>query len=148
MKKILAAVFVLSLTLMSTDVFAGSNTGVGFGSVILKGKSGKLMEIIATSINGICCNGGFAITFGTLNYQQGGVIGVNLVDVYVAENMDSLANDIAKGDGEYLDTLAHLMKVDNKDTFKDTLHKNFNKIYTSKDITSKDVVANIRQINS
>jgi len=62
--------------------------------------------------------------------------------------MDSLANDIAKGHGEYLDTLAHLMKVQNKDTFKNSLHKNFNKIYTSKDVTSKEVVANIKEINS
>jgi len=147
MKKVLAAVFALSLTLVATEVFA-NNAGVGIGTVLLKGKQGKVMELAATCLNGISGNGTFAISTGTLGYKEGSVIGLNLVDEYVAQNMDSLANDIAKGGGEYLDTLAHLMKVENKTAFKDNLHKNFNKIYTSKDVTSKEVVANIKAINS
>jgi len=106
------------------------------------------MELAGTCLNSTSANGTFAITSGTLGYQEGAVIGSNLVDEYVAQNMDSIANDIAKGNGEYLDTLAHLMKVENKDAFKDSLHKNFSKIYTSKDVTSKEVVANIKDINS
>jgi len=147
MKKVLVSVFALCLTLMVTEVFA-NNVGCGFGSVLLKGKQGKVFEVLAVTTNGTSASSTFAITTGTSGYKEGAVIGVNVVDVYVAENMDSLANDIAKGDGEYLDTLAHLMKVENKDTFKDSLHKNFNKIYTSKDVTSKEVVANIKEINS
>ena len=146
MKKSVLAL-VMCFTFVATSVFA-NNVGVGLGTMVLKGKSGKLMEFVATCLNGICGNGTFALTTGTLGYKEGAVIGVNIVDVYVAENMDSLANDIAKGDGEYLDTLAHLMKVENKDAFKDKLHKNFNKIYTSKDVTSKEIVANINQVNS
>jgi hypothetical protein len=146
MKKVLIA-SVLFFSLIGTQVFA-NNAGVGIGTVLLKGKKGKVMELVATCLNGLCGNGTFAITTGTLGYQEGATIGLNLVDIYVAENMDSLANDIAKGNGEYLDTLAHLMKVENKDAFKDKLHKNFNKIYTSKDVTSKEIVANIKEINS
>lgn len=140
-------VLALCFTFVASNVFA-NNAGVGIGTVLLKGKQGKVMELIATCLNGICGNGTFAITTGTLGYKEGAVIGMNTVDVYVAENMEPLANDIAKGDGEYLDTLAFLMKVDNKDSFKDKLHKNFGKIYTSKNVTSKEVVANINEINS
>ena len=140
-------VLTLCLTFAASNVFA-NNAGVGIGTVLLKGKQGKVMELIATCLNGLCGNGTFAITTGTLGYKKGAVIGMNAVDVYVAENMDPLANDIAKGDGEYLDTLAFLMKVENKDAFKDKLHKNFNKIYTSKNVTSKEVVANINEIKS
>jgi len=140
-------VLTLCLTFAASNVFA-NNAGVGIGTVLLKGKQGKVMELIATCLNGLCGNGTFAITTGTLGYKEGAVIGMNAVDVYVAENMDPLANDIAKGDGEYLDTLAFLMKVENKDAFKDKLHKNFNKIYTSKNVTSKEVVANINEIKS
>ena len=60
--------------------------------------------------------------------------------------MENLATDIAKGEGEYVDTLAHLMKVDNKAAFRAKLQKNFDKIYTSKDIKSKEVSANIKNI--
>lgn len=146
MKK-LVVVFALCFTFIASNLFA-NNAGVGIGTVLLKGKQGKVMELIATCLNGLCGNGTFAITTGTLGYKEGAVIGVNIVDVYVAENMDSLANDIAKGDGEYLDTLAHLMKVENKDAFKEKLHNNFNSIYTSEDVTSKEIVANINKINS
>lgn len=146
MKK-LVVVFALCFTFIASNVFA-NNAGVGIGTVLLKGKQGKVMELIATCLNGLCGNGTFAITTGTLGYKEGAVIGINIVDVYVAENMDSLANDIAKGDGEYIDTLAHLMKVENKDAFKEKLHNNFNKIYTSEGVTSTEVVANINQVNS
>ena len=148
MKKVLLAVFALSMILVVSDVFANSNTGCGLGQVVMKGQKGKVFEVLAVTTNATFYTSTFAITTGTSGYKEGLVIGVNIVDVYVAENMDSLANDIAKGDGEYLDTLAHLMKVENKDTFKSTLHNNFNKIYTSKDVTSKEVVANIAALNS
>jgi len=147
MKKVLLVVFALSMTLVlvSGDLFA-NNSGVGIGSVLLKGQRGKVMEVIAVTLNGCSGTITFGITTGTSGYREGQAVGVNLVDVYVAENMDSLANDIAKGEGEYLDTLAHLMKVENKDAFKSNLHNNFNKIFTSKDVTSKEVVANINAL--
>jgi len=62
--------------------------------------------------------------------------------------MDDLANDIAKGDGEYVDTLARIMKVDDRAAFKDKLHKNFNSIYPSKDVTAEEVSANIKKLYS
>lgn len=147
MKKVLVSLFALAITLMVSDVFA-NNVGCGFGTEILKGKKGKVFEVLAVTTNGTSASSTFAITSGTSGYKEGSAIGVNIVDVYVAENMESLANDIAKGDGEYLDTLAHLMKIENKVAFKNNLHKNFNKIYTSKDVTSKEVVANIKEFNS
>ena len=129
------------------NVYA-DNIGPGLGRVALQGKSGKVWEFIGTTLNGICGNGTFAITSGTLGYKEGATIGYNAADLYIAENMDDLANDIAKGDGEYLDTLAQIMKVQDKSAFKDKLHKNFDKIYTSKDITSKEVSDNIKNLNS
>lgn len=147
MKKVLVVLFASFMMFSVSELFA-DNVGCGLGRIVMKGKQGKVFEVLGVTTNATSYSQTFAITSGTSGYKEGVVIGVNLVDVYVAENMDSLANDIAKGDGEYLDTLAHLMKVDNKDAFKDKLHKNFNKIYNSKDVTSKEVVANIKEINS
>lgn len=144
MKKVLVA-SVMFFALAGSQVFA-DNIGPGLGRVLLKGKSGKVMELAGTCLNGTSGNGTFAISTGTLGYKEGAVIAVNLVDEYVAQNMDSLANDIAKGNGEYLETLAHLMKVENKVAFKENLHKNFNKIYTSSDVSSKEVTANIKAL--
>lgn len=145
MKKVLLASTMLLAMFFVADAFA-NNVGCGFGTEILRGKKGKVFEVLAVTTNGTSGSSTFAITTGTSGYREGSTIGVNIVDVYVAENMDNLATDIAKGDGEYLDTLAHLMKVDNKIEFKSKLHQNFNKIYNSKDIQSQEVVANIKDI--
>jgi hypothetical protein len=147
MKKVFIVVVACLMVFAVAEVYA-NNVGCGFGTELMKGKQGKLFEVLAVTTNGTSGSSTFAITTGSSGYKEGAVIGVNMVDVYVAENMDSLATDIAAGRGEYMDTLAHLMKVDNKDAFKDMLHKNFNKIYTSKDITSKQVVTNIRDLQN
>lgn len=146
MKKVLVAFFAATLMFSASNLFA-DNIGAGLGRLVLKGQKGKAMEIIGVTLNAIGTQT-FAITSGTSGYKEGAVIGVNYVDVYIAENMDNLATDIAKGDGEYLDTLATMMKVENRDLFKAKLSKNFNTIFTSKEVTSQEVVANIRNIHN
>lgn len=147
MKKFFLITLSMALSLMVSDAFA-NNVGCGFGTEILKGKQGKVFEVLAVTTNGTSASSTFAITSGTSGYKEGAVIGMNSVDLYIAENMDGIANDIAKGDGEYVDTLAQMMKVENKEAFKAKLHDNFNNIYTSKDITAKEVAENIRRIQN
>lgn len=146
MKKILIAVFTICSMFAVTSVFA-NNVGVGLGTIIFQGKKGKPIELLAATTNNSYTNT-FAITSGTSGYKEGLVIGDKVIEAYVADNMDNLATDIAKGDGEYLEALANLMKVENKNAFKEKLQKNFNKIYNTKDVTSKEVVLNIKQIQN
>jgi len=145
MKKSFVIAFAICVSFVASEVFA-NNVGCGFGSVLLKGKKGKVFEVLAVTTNGTSGSSTFAITTGTSGYKAGQAVGVNIVDEYIAQNMENLATDIAKGEGEYVDTLAHLMKVDNKTAFRAKLQKNFGKIYTSKDIKSKEVAANIKNI--
>ena len=148
MKKFITLATVSLFALGASASYAGGNTGCGLGSVLLKGKKGKVWELAATCLNGLCGNQSFAITSGTLGYQEGAVIGMNRVETFVAQNMDNLANDIAKGNGEYVDTLASLLEVKDADAFKANLKSNFAKIYTSDSITSKEVVANIKEVSN
>ncbi len=143
--KIAALAVAVCLVGSSAGVFA-DNVGPGLGRVLLKGKSGKLMELVGMTLNGICGNGMFAITFGTLGYQDKAVIGMASADSFIAENMDALASDIAKGNGEYLDTLAMLMNVSDTASFKNAVQANFDNIYTSADVTSAEVSARIKAI--
>ena len=149
MKKFMVFAVVGAFIFAGSAVFA-DNTGCGLGTTLLKGKKGKVFEVLAVTTNGTCANQTFAITSGTLEYEEGAVIGMNKeVQSFVAQNMDSLATDMAKGEGEYLDALASLMKVDNRMAFKFKMRYNFNKIYTSEEITSTEVVENIyRVVNS
>lgn len=145
-------IFSICLIFSITNAFA--NVGVGFGTWIFQGfkpqqgVKGKLADLTVVSLNMFSYTSSFAITSGTSGYKEGAPIGLTLVESFVAENMDNLAIDIARGDGQYLDALAHLMEVSNKDSFKNILKNNFNLIYPTKEITSKDVVKNIILVNS
>jgi len=145
-KKILSLVAVFGLVFASAEVFAAGNTGCGLGAVLLKGKKGKFFELAASCLNATSMNQTFAITSGTSGYEEGAVIGMTDVEVFVAKNMDSLATDIARGNGEYVDTLASMYKVQDVDGFKTKLKNNFDKIYTNTGVTSKEVVANINDV--
>jgi hypothetical protein len=145
-KQIAAFVAVLAVSAFIADAAYADNVGCGLGRIALKGKKGKVFEILAVTTNGTFASQTFAITSGTSGYQEGVAIGMNDIDVYVAENMDNLATDIAKGDGEYIDTLATMMNVSDKTIFKSKMKSNFNNIFTSENVTSKEVVANINRV--
>jgi hypothetical protein len=140
-RKIAAIVAALSLV-ASAGVFA-DNIGPGLGRVLLKGKQGKVMELLGMTLNGISGNGMFAITFGTLGYQEGAEIGMAATNTFIAENLDALATDIAKGDGEYLDTLSTMLNVSDPVAFKSTVQKNFDEIFYAPDVTAQEVSAKI-----
>ncbi|MGQ9843272.1 MAG: DUF3015 domain-containing protein [Spirochaetota bacterium] len=126
-----------------------NNAGCGLGSMIFGDKDGLLFEILATTTNGTFGNQTFGMTSGTLGCAPfKGIVSNEKINLYVADNMDNLAKDIAKGNGEYLETLALLMNVPDseKQQFFSKLQANFNKIYTSSDVTSTDVVKNIEVV--
>ena len=104
MKKVLS--FIATITVIasfsSVDSFAAGNAGVGFGAELFKGKSGKFFELLAVTTNGTSCSQTFAITSGTSGYKEGAVIAMNDTEIFIAKNMDNLATDIARGEGEYV----------------------------------------------
>jgi Protein of unknown function (DUF3015) len=146
MKKLMTVVMVSAIAFVASAAFAGGNVGVGLGTVLLKGKSGKVLEVLAVTTNGSTYTSTFGITSGTSGYQEGQAIGMNEVEIFVAKNMDSLATDIARGDGEYLNTLVSMMEVKDSVAFKTKLKTNFDKIYTESGVTSKEVVAHINDV--
>ncbi len=68
-------------------------------------------------------------------------------NTFVAENMDSLAKDIARGHGEYLDTFAGLIAVpeSQKTAIYASLQANF-QICTSDSVSYLDVLRNIDSV--
>jgi len=122
------------------------NTGCGLGSLAFEGQNGLMSQVLAATTNGIFGNQTFAITFGTWNCEKYKTFAYNeKVDSFVAHNMDNLARDIARGQGEYVNTLAILMEIPNakQAAFRSQLQAHFSDIYTSDQITYPEVVQNI-----
>ncbi len=148
MKRIFTVLFVLCACIaVGTAGFAGqSNYGCGLGSMIFKGNDGLVSQTLAATTNMIFINQLFGITTGTSNCARfSSLVSNEKINVFVADNMDSLATDIAKGNGEYLNTLAVLMEVPEKERtdFYKKLQMNFANIYTSREVTHDQVIKNI-----
>ncbi|MFW5860878.1 MAG: DUF3015 family protein [Spirochaetota bacterium] len=140
--------FVAAVSISEAGVVR-NNAGCGLGSMAFGDKDGLLFQLLASSTNGICGNQTFGMTSGTLGCApMKGIVSNEKINNYVADNMDNLATDIAKGQGEYLNTLAVLMDVPENDRTQlyTKLQSNFSKIYTSENVTSEEIVQNISKV--
>lgn len=125
------------------------NCGCGLGTLMMQDQQGAFWESLAVTTNGSFSNQTFGISSGTLGCDKPSYFAVReRLDIFVADNMDSLAVDIAAGKGETLDTLAELAELDEnrQEVFFVALQKNFDAIYPNGDVTSTEVVDKIAQV--
>jgi hypothetical protein len=137
MKKLLIGVII---TTASTLALADSDTGCGVGSMIFKGQSGIAPHVLAATTNGSFGNQTFGMTFGTLGCNANAPI--TSMAMYMNNNMDNIAKDMSRGQGENITTLAILLKVKKADQpeFNALMKKNFSKIFPSDKTTSDQAV--------
>ncbi len=129
---------------------AQSNTGCGLGSQLITQNDTLLGQLAMTFLNGISGNQTFGITSGTSGCKQATSIVSNETNKFVAENMDGIAQDIAMGTGETIETLAELMNVPTTERagFYTALQANFSDIYTSENVEAGTVIDNIVAVTS
>ena len=146
MKKILLISAVTAF--ISTSIFA-NNVGCGLGNSVIKNQDSILMQVSAVTTNSTSGNQTFGITSGTSGCTKPEkIVSNDKATKFVEDNMDALAMDISNGQGESIDTLATLLKVQNKSVFISKLQKNFANIYTTSDVTSAQVIDNIITVAS
>jgi hypothetical protein len=148
MKKLLLALFICAVA--CSVAYAGpalrKNCGCGLGTMLFETNEGLMSQTAAATTNGLFGNQTFGISSGTLDCNQPAQFyGSEMLHRFVAENMDNLAKDIARGQGESLDTLSVLMNVpaENRATFNTRLQTNFDHIFTSPQVTDAEVLQNI-----
>lgn len=141
LRKKIAVLVAAGMLALSSSAFA-TNVGPGLGYVLVGDKTGAGWDLLASWLNGIYWNQWFAITFGTSGYDNG-LVGMTETNQFVADNMDALAADIARGEGEYLDTLSTMLNVSDSVAFKTTLQNNFEEIFTSANVSAEEVTSKI-----
>lgn len=103
----------LAITLAAPVAFAGKSSGCGLGAQALEGKSGLLMNLVATFLNGISGNQTFGITTGTSGCNADDAVYNDQVrEQFVAVNMDNLSTEMAQGNGQYVVAMGELMGCD------------------------------------
>ena len=151
MKKIALVVAVAALSLMvvgtafALDQKPYGAAGCGLGGMVIGNEAGPI-QLVATFLNAICGNQTFGITTGTLGCAGPRKTAQNdRLNEFVVANMDNLAKDIAKGQGETLETFAALMQGPGAErvAFYGKLQANFATIFPSENVVLADVVDNI-----
>ena len=126
---------------------ADKDVGCGVGSQVWAGQSGTIPKILAATTNGIFTNQLLGITFGTLGCSQGGTVTAQAV-TFTNENSESLARDMAVGQGESLNVLAELMsiKAEDKARFFAVSKQNFSEIYSTENQNSLQVLSSLQAV--
>lgn len=139
---------VTTLLLAPLSVYADppNSVGCGLGSQIFDGQSGIVPQSLAVTTNGTLGNQTFGISSGTSGCDpDGAVIASQRVPMYVGDNLDALARDMATGSGEALESLASVMQINATDraAFYVATREHYSRIFPSHDVTAGDVLASL-----
>ncbi len=156
MTKVTRPLMILAATaLLSGTAFAGQaqqNTGCGLGTMIFAGKADNsvVLQVLQATTNGTSGNQTFGISSGTLGCDQPSKLAANerLME-FLTANLDSVARDMAMGQGESLDTVAELMGVSDsaRPALYASLQNNFSLVFASGEETSATVLDRMVSLN-
>ena len=142
MKK--AIVLMLGACLLASAAYANKPYGLagcGLGSIAM-GSDGN--QILAATTNGTFYSQMFGITTGTSNCTDAGAIAQNKqVPFFIEANRVALANDIARGNGETVASLAQVMGCSDSARLAGQLQKNYSVIFPSEAVGTDEVAASI-----
>lgn len=122
------------------------STGCGVGTILFEGQQGVAPQVLAVTTNGTSGNQTFGITSGTLGCTRDGVVKPPAeVKMLIVSSLDNLATEVARGEGETLDSLAALMSIEERDEarFRATLQANFARIFPSEQVSAEAVTTSM-----
>lgn len=121
--------------------------GCGLGSVLFGETESRGGQILAATTNGIYGNGTFGMSSGTSNCvpdnsASSAAMRKNM-DMFVTANRESLANDIAKSNGETIVAISNIMGCKDSAYLGAKLQSRYETIFSSKeDATVSDNMFN------
>lgn len=148
MKKALLAAGLLAL---SSAAFAEApgGPGCGWGNMLMKGQSGLPSHVVASVTNGTSGNATFGMTTGTNGCSTSGTLTYNGTPmINLSSVMDEFSNDVARGHGDAMTTVAVALNVsvDDRDHFAQVMHENFSTLFPSAEVTAEDVMASVLKV--
>lgn len=137
-----------SVAAFSTAQAEETGAGCGVGKVIFEGQSGVGINIVAALVNDFL-SGSFSITSGTMGCDSTQtVMNDQQKEIFVAMNMDNLTVDMAQGQGDYLNSLASMMGIEEQDknSFYNLTQDNYEKIVGENQTQATQVLASLEQV--
>ena len=102
---------------------------------------------IAASITNLFTFGGISTTFEIVGCTEENNL-LKKIFAYSSHNMDHLAVEMARGEGEHLDALAHLLEIRKKDRahFRVVMRENFETLVSHDRVTTDELVAALGRV--
>jgi hypothetical protein len=144
MRKIVICALAFGL-LASGEALAQSrpnNVGCGLGSMVWEGSEGIPPQVFAATTNGTFGTQTFGISSETSGCAPNGKVTLNQkTSMFIGPNMNRLAQDMSRGEGETLASLADVMRIEPGDrgAFYAATQSNFELIMPTEDATAEDV---------
>ncbi|HOT81680.1 MAG TPA: DUF3015 domain-containing protein [Candidatus Defluviicoccus seviourii] len=126
-----------------------SNVGCGLGSMAWEGESGLAPQVLAATTNGTLGNQTFGITSHTSGCARNGKVMVpERMAMFIGPNMNQLAEDMSRGDGEALATLAYVIGIETQDraAFYAATQREFARIMPHENVTATEVATSITAV--
>lgn len=142
MKKILTGICCVAALAVATSVAADEKgAGCGIGKVIMEGKSGVGANVVAAILNDVLVPRTFFMTTGILGCDTTKTVqNDSRPEVFVALNMDTVAADMAKGEGTHLAALAATLGVaaEDRSAFYSLAQSQYGEVFASGQEASVD----------
>ncbi len=146
MKNIFTGLVLLSA---SSVAFAGAAGGdsCGWGNMLFEGQSGTAPHVLAVTTNGTSGNNTFGITSGTNGCSSSGSLSYSGKNV-VSSIMGEFTEDVARGEGDAMNTVAVVYGVDQADRahFAKVMHENFATIFPNENVTADQMMVSIEEV--
>lgn len=147
MKRVLVALAFFSLAFGSVALAAQDGPGCGLGGQAMAGKSGLLMQLVATFLNGFSGTQTFGMTSGTSGCKSDSVIlNDKQQEAFVADNLGTLNQEMAQGQGEHVMALASLMGCPTAahSEFARVSQESYGTVFASADVQADAVLASLK----
>jgi hypothetical protein len=131
------------------SAFADADIGCGLGTQIWQGTSGAVPRSLGATTNGSFGTQTFGITSGTSGCTNDGAITASArLPVYAEANLDQLADNMARGQGEALSGLASLYGIAEQDqpAFFTLTKAHFGEIFTHHSLKADEMLQNLNGV--
>lgn len=123
----------------------------GFGTAIWEGSDGTGAKILAFTTN-FWTFKGISTTFEISGCGEADKLFKKISSAelryYASQNLDHLAVDISRGQGEHLDAIAHLIQIrsEDRDDFQALAQNNFEILFPHDHVTAGEMLEQLRQL--
>jgi hypothetical protein len=146
MKRMLVLLGLIGMAFGSTAFAAQDGAGCGLGSMLFKGQSGMVPNLLAMTTNGMFGNT-FSMTSGTMGCKADSVIlREKEQEAFVATTLSELNQEMAQGQGQHVTALASLLGCPTAvhGDFARMSQDSYGKVFAQSDVQAVAVLASLK----